>query len=139
MASLPPQLLQFAGSLVAILVLAWIALRLGLGPGPRLECEAHARRAFEEAFPGYMPTEVALDRKGAGAIARDDAGRIFVLRPHGSHFAGRQLTAAARVGEDAGALVIDTAERRFGSARLELADVSRWVQALEDMGVKRHA
>ncbi|WP_435200166.1 hypothetical protein [Qipengyuania sp. 902] len=129
--TLPPALLQFLGSLAAILVLAAFAWRLKLGPEPRLEDEKAACRAADEAVSGFEPVAIGLDSEGRGALLRDVGGRILLLRPHGSHFAGRLLTdrADARVGD--GVLFVDTAEKRYGTARLALADASAWMQAIE--------
>lgn len=133
--TLPPALLQFLGSLAAILMLAAIAWRLRLGPEPRLDDENAARQAADEAVSGFKPVEIGLDREGRGALLSDAGGRILLLRPHGSRFAGRLLSdqAVARIEEDA--LIVDTAEKRYGSARLELADASAWMQAI--VAIKR--
>ena len=74
---------------------------------------------------------IGLDRDGRGALLRDAAGRVLLLRPHGVHFAGRILSGAARVRRDGDMLVIDTAERRYGAAQLALDDASAWVDAIE--------
>ena len=65
---------------------------------------------------------------------RDAAGRILLLRPHGVHFAGRVLSPYARAYRDGAALVIDSAEKRYGAARLEVDDASTWVDAIEALG-----
>lgn len=139
MMDLPPALLQFLGSLVAILALAGVALWLKLGPSPRLSEEDEARAAAEEAVSGFEAVEVGLDREGRGALLRDAAGRILLLRPHGTHFAGRLLTPAARMELDGEVLSVDTAEKRFGTARLTLDDPSAWMQALEAIEKPDHA
>ncbi len=132
--TLPPVLIQFAVSLIAVLALAWLAHRLRLGPSPKLEDEHAARLAADAASPGFDPVQVALDRERRGALLRDGQGRVLLLRPHGAHFAGRVLgpLASARVeGEE---IVVDTAERRYGAARLRLDDASAWVQAIGAIG-----
>ena len=128
---LPPALLQFLGSLAAIFALAGVAVWLKLGPAPRLADETEARIAAEEAVSGFEPVAIGLDRDGRGALLRDAAGRVLLLRPHGVHFAGRILSGAASVRRDGDMLVIDTAERRYGAARLALDDASAWVDAIE--------
>ena len=129
--TLPPALLQFLGSLAAILVLAAIAWRLKLGPEPRLDGENAARRAADEAVSGFEPVAIGLDSEGRGALLRDSGGRVLLLRPHGSHFAGRLLSDQADARIEDGVLVVDTAEKLYGSARLALADASAWMQAIE--------
>jgi hypothetical protein len=132
--TLPPALLQFLGSLGAILALAGFARWLRLGPAPRLADEAAARRAADAAVSGYEPVAIALDRDGRGALLRDAAGRLLLLRPHGSHFAGRILTGSAAARTDGEALVIDSGERRYGSARLLLSDPRAWASAINGAG-----
>lgn len=130
---IPPALLQFLGSLAAIAVLAGLAWWLKLGPARRLEDEADARREANDAVDGFEPVEVALDRAGRASLLRDTEGHILLLRQHGTHFAGRILTQAASARIDAGALVVDTAERRYGGVRLELDDPSAWLRHIESM------
>ncbi|MCA0910304.1 hypothetical protein [Qipengyuania gaetbuli] len=128
---LPPALFQFLGSLVAILALAAIAWAIKLGPERRLESREEALEAAEEAVSGFGAVALALDADGRGALLRDAQGRILLLRPHGTHFAGRILTAAARARLEGDALVIDTAEKRYGTARLRVDDADAWMQAIE--------
>ena len=128
---MPDQLIQFLGSLAAILLLAAIARGFRLGPAPELKDESDARRAADEAVDGFAPLEIALDAQGRGAVMSDAQGRILLLRPHGTHFAGRLLTARAKARIEGETLVVDTAERRFGAAHLEVADPQAWVQRIE--------
>ena len=128
-----PQLLQFLGSLAAILVLAGIAWGLKLGPAPKLESKEDARRAANEAVDGFDAVHLSLDREGRGALLSDASGNILLLRPHGTHFAGRILTAAAKATAEGGTLIVDTAEKRYGAARLVLDDAPAWVQRIESI------
>ncbi len=141
--NLPPALVQFLASLLAILALAGVARWLGLGPAPQLVDERAAREAAEAAIGGYRPVAVALDRDGKGALLRDAGERILLLRPHGSHFAGRLLGPAASAWIDRGGsspvLVVSSGERRFGDARLDLDDPQFWVERIGAMGGARHA
>ena len=131
---LPPALLQFLGSLAAILALAGLAWWMKLGPQTALANEDEARFAANEAVDGFTATEVALDKQGRGALLGDAQGRILLLRPHGTHFAGRVLTGEAKARVDGPTLVIDTAERRYGSARLAVPDPQAWVKRIEAIG-----
>ncbi len=128
---LPPALLQFLGSLVAILALAAIAWAMKLGPERRLTSPEEALEAAEEAVSGFDAVALALDADGRGALLRDAQRRILLLRPHGTHFAGRILTAAAKARLEGDALVIDTAEKRYGAARLRVDEADAWMQAIE--------
>lgn len=128
--NLPPALIQFLGSLVAILALAALAWWLKLGPEPRLESDEAARIAADEAISGFTPVRIARDRDRRGAVLSDSSGRILLLKPHGTMFAGRLLTAKASAHIEEDTLVVDTAEKRFGSVRLILDDPSAWMQAI---------
>ena len=119
---IPPALLQFLGSLAAILALAWLVRKMKLGPPVRIENADHARELAEEQLDGYEPVEIAVDRAGYGAIMRDAAGRIMVLKPHGAHVAGRILTSHASCRLNRNQLTLGTADKRFGSITLDLGE-----------------
>lgn len=137
--SIPPEALQFVGSLVAIGLLVLIARGLGLGPERGFADETAARAVAEEVASGFAPVAVALDRDGRGALLRDASGTVMLLRTHGTHSAGRLLGPAASARREGEALVVDSGERRFGVARLVVADASAWMQAIEAIGYGRHA
>jgi hypothetical protein len=125
------KLIQMAASLAAIIALAWIALRLGLGGDARIRDEAHLRELADEALHGFDPVEVAIDRAGLAAIARDAEGRIMLLRRHGAHFASRLLDGHAHVRLDRNFLVVGTSDRRFGKVTLDLGDAAApWAASL---------
>lgn len=131
---LPPALLQFLGSLAAILVLAAIAWGLKLGPERKLASEEDTRAAAAEAVDGFVATDIARARDGRAALLADHGGRILLLRSHGTHMAGRVLTRAASAQITDGALLVDTGERRYGAVRLELDDPQAWVKRIEAIG-----
>lgn len=125
------QLLQFAGSLLAILALAWIAHKLGLGGDTRIRDEAQLRELAEEALCGFEPVDIAIDRGGIGAIARDAQGRVMLLRRHGTHFASRLLDNHLSVRLDRNLLSVGTGEKRFGTITLDLGDKApAWAASL---------
>ncbi|TMM48074.1 hypothetical protein [Qipengyuania marisflavi] len=128
--TVPPALLQFLASLAAVLVVGGIVWWLKLGPERTLTSDAEARIAANEAVDGFDPVAVSLDKDGRGALLRDASGQILLLRPHGTHFAGRLLGPAASAQLDGEALIVDSGERRFGSHRLALTDASAWMQAI---------
>ena len=123
---IPPDLLRFGGSLVAIVLLAGLAWWLKLGPQRPLDSDDAAREAAREALDGFEPVAVARDREGRAALLRDREGRILLLRQHGTHFAGRLLGPAATARIEDGVLVVDSGERRYGSVRLTLDDSETW-------------
>lgn len=134
---LSPTLLQFIGSLVAILALAVLARWMRLGPEARLDSDAAAMAAADEAVSGFVPVEISRDEQGCGALMRDGSGRILLLRPHGTHMAGRLLTPAASARIEGDVLVVDTAEKRYGAAKLRLADAHGWQKAIAAIGNRK--
>lgn len=125
------QVLQFAGSLVAILGLAWIARRLGLGGDTRIRDEAHLRELAEDALFGFDPVDIAVDRAGFGALARDRRGRVMLLRRHGSHFVGRVLDNHLHVRLDRNLIEVGTGEKHFGKITLDLGnEAPAWAASL---------
>lgn len=95
------QIAKLAGSLVAILALAWLARRLGLGGDVRLGgADAALAMAAEDGFPAKA---AVVDKAGLGALVEGADGRMLLLRRHGVHFVTRELVAPvdARLDEDA--------------------------------------
>ncbi len=125
------QALQFGGSLVAILLLAGIAHWLRLGGDSRIRDEGHLRALAEEALYGFDPTDIAIDRAGYGALARDAEGRVMVLRRHGAHFVSRLLDSHAHARLDRNFLVVGTGDKRFGEVTLDLGtEAQAWAASL---------
>lgn len=120
--NIPPALLQFLGSLAAILAIAWLVRKLELGGDARIRDAQHASELADEQMGGFTPVDIGIDRAGYGAILRDADGRVLVLRRHGAHFAGRILTDHATCRLDRNRLTIGTADRRFGTVTLDLGD-----------------
>lgn len=124
-------LIQFGASLVAILVLAWLAHRLQLGGDARIRSRDEARALAAEALHGFEAVEIALDKAGMGALCRDAAGRVLLLRRHGSHFASRLLDSHVHARLDRSFLTLATADRRFGSVTFDLGDqAATWAASL---------
>lgn len=125
------QALQFVGSLAAILILAWLARRLGLGGDPRLRDPEEAKRLAGEALCGFEAQDVVLDRAGIGALLRDSAGRMLLLRRHGVHWVARLLDSHAGVRLDRGFMTIATGDKSFGAITLDLGDQAQaWAGSL---------
>lgn len=126
--------LRLGGSLVAILVLAGIAWKLGLGGDLRIRDEMHARELADEAVSGFAAVEVAIDRAGHAALLRDTDGQVLLLRRHGAHFASRLLTGHAHVRLDRHQLVVGTGEKRFGEVTLDLGPQAQyWAASLRSL------
>lgn len=141
--NLPPLVIQTAGSLVAILMLAGLAWWLKLGGTPRLATEADVIRAAGEVDDGFIPVAMACDAEGTSALGRDADGRIMLVRRHGNRFAGRLLTSAAKatVRDHPGEfnIIVDPGERRFGKVFLTIAEPDAWADAINRLSVTRDA
>ena len=123
--------LQVLGSLVAILVLAWIARWMKLGGDPRIASPEQALALADDAICGFSAEAVVVDRAGIGALVRDAANRVLLIRQHGSHFAARELTSHAGVRLDGRFLTITTDDRRFGTITLDLGEQAQvWAASL---------
>lgn len=130
--------LQVFGSLVAILVLAWLARRMKLGGDPRIASPEQALVLADDAICGFAAEAVVVDRAGIGALVRDAANRVLLIRQHGSHFVARELTSHAGVRLDGRFLTITTDDRRFGTITLDLGEQAQvWAASLRRLGVSR--
>ena len=122
-------IIQLGASLVAVLFVAWLVGKLGLGADPRIEDAAHAIRLAEEAEAGFCGTDVARDRAGFAAIVRNEEGRMMLVRAHGNHFAARPVDASVEGRLDKDFLTLTMPERTFGSVTLQLGkDAGRWAR-----------
>lgn len=113
-------LIQLGASLVAVLFIAWLVGRMGLGADPRIADDAHAIRLADEAEAGFSGVEVARDRAGFAAIVRNAGGRMLLIRAHGNHFAARPVDARVEGRLDKDFLTLTMPERTFGAVTLHL-------------------
>lgn len=136
-------LLQTAGSLAAILMLAGLAWWLKLGGAPVLDSDDAVRHAADEVEDGFSPAAITIAHDGASALARDTQGRIMVIRRHGNRFAGRVLGphAQAHVRHDQAAAVldIDPGEPRFGRVLCRITDADTWADAINQVNRAKDA
>lgn len=127
--------LQALGSLVAILLVYTLVRAFRLGDDVRITDEAEARSLAEEARCGFAPVEVALDRARIGALLRNRAGEVMLVRRHGARFAARLLTSHAGVRLDQGFLTLSTDDPHFGSVTLDLGSEAQiWAASLRRLG-----
>jgi hypothetical protein len=130
------ELAKLGGSIVAILLLAWTAKRMGLGGDVRIRDEDHARALADEAICGFEPVDVVIDKAGLGALMKDAAGRHLLIRRHGAQFAGRLLDGHAKSRLDQNFLTIGTGEKTFGHITLNLGpEAQYWAAGLRHMAV----
>jgi hypothetical protein len=129
------ELIQLGASLLAVLFVAWLVGRMGLGADPRIADDTHAIRLAEEAEAGFRGVEVARDRAGFAAIIRNAEGRQMLVRAHGNHFAARPIDASVEGRLDKDFLTLTTAERTFGAVTLHLGkDAGMWASRMREIG-----
>lgn len=130
------ELLKLAGSIAAILFLAWLAYRLGLGGDLRIRDETHARTLADEVYCGFDPIDVVIDKAGIAALLKDAQGRHLLIRQHGVQFAGRLLDSHSESRLHQGFLTIGTGEATFGKITLNLGtDAQHWASGLRHLQV----
>ncbi len=122
---------MLAGSLAAILLLAAAAGWLGLGGDIRLTRESVAQTLDAE---GFDAVDVAVDRGGIAALAKDADGRHLLIRRHGVHFVTRLLRPPLDARLDQTLLTLGTGERAFGRITLDLGNAaSNWAAGLRNV------
>jgi hypothetical protein len=125
------ELLKLAGSVAAILFIAWLARYWQLGGDVRIRSEEQARAIADEVLLGFEPVDIAIDRAGIGAILRDQNGRHLLIRRHGAQWAGRVLDQYADTRLDHFFLTVGSGEKLFGAITLDLgADAQKWAAGL---------
>lgn len=130
------ELLKLAGSVAAILFIAWLARYWGLGGDVRLRSEDQARAIAEEVIVGFEPTQIAIDKAGIGALMRDAQGRHLLVRRHGAQWAGRLLDRHSETRLDQNFLTVGTGEKTFGTVTLNLGDQAQyWAAGLRHLRV----
>ena len=110
------QLVQLAGSIVAILALAGFARWLKLGES-RIATEDDARRFAEEALAGFEGGRALISGDVSAALVQGQ-GTIAVLKRHGARVAVRRLVPPLRVREAVEGATVDTGEKLFGPVTL---------------------
>lgn len=100
----------FAASLVAVAALVALAHRLGFSGTRSLADEDEAREALALVPGGFALESLVLDAEGRGALARDGAGRMAVVIPHGGRLVARLLGSQARLTRDGDTLVVTAPE-----------------------------
>ncbi len=101
-----------------------------LGQSSALKTEADIFQAAECVESGFEPVQYSISRKGNAALAKDDAGRVIIIKRHGNQFAGRILASSAKAREEVDALVVDCGENWFGPVRLHIDDASIWADRI---------
>lgn len=127
-------LLKLAGSVAAILFLAWFARWLNLGGDVRIRSEEQAREIADQVLCGFDPVDIAIDKAGIGALMRDAEGRHLLVRRHGAQFAGRLLDRHSDTRLDQNFLTVGTGEKTFGKVTLNLGPQAQyWAAGLRHL------
>ena len=127
-------LLKLAGSIVAILFLAWLAKYLKLGGDLRIRSDEQARAIAGQVLYGFEPVDIAIDKAGIGALMRDAGGRHLLVRRHGAQFAGRLLDRHSDTRLDQNFLTVGTGEKPFGKVTLNLGPQAQyWAAGLRHL------
>lgn len=130
------ELLKLAGSIVAILFLAWLARHWQLGGDVRIRSDEQARAIADEVICGFDATDIAIDKAGIGALLRDAKGRHLLIRRHGALWAGRLLDRHSETRLDQNFLTVGTGERTFGTVTLNLGERAQaWAAGLRHLQV----
>lgn len=122
---------QVAVSLIMILALYWLARALRLGGDVRIADAAHAAALAEATFPGFAAEDITVDRARIGALVRNRAGHVVLIRRHGARFIGRELTHHKGIRLDRHTLTLETGDPRFGPLTLDLGtEAQAWAASL---------
>ena len=126
--------IQTGASLAAVLFVAWLVRKMGLGADPRIEDAGHAIRLADEAEAGFRGVEVARDRAGFAAIVQNAEGRMMLVRAHGNFFAARPIDASVIGRLDKDFLTLTMPEKTFGAVTLQLGkDAGMWASRMRDI------
>jgi hypothetical protein len=113
---------------------------LRLGGDVRIADADHAAHLAEATIPGFDASEIALDRARIGALVRNRAGRVLLIRRHGARFVGRELTTHEGIRLDRTCLTLETGDPRFGPLTLDLgAAAQTWAASLRRLGTETAA
>lgn len=127
---MPAELLQLFGSLIAIAAIIALVRWLALGESRGFADKHSALQVARDQFGDFEPADIAVDKDGRAALIESSDGRVFLVRPHGAHHAGRVLSKASDAWVSEGAIVIHSGEKRFGDATLSIPDAEHWVQRI---------
>lgn len=128
------ELLKLAGSIAAILFIAWLARFWRLGGDVRIQSEGQARDIAEELMCGFNPVDIAIDKAGIAALMRDEQGRHLLIRRHGVQWAGRLLDRHSESRLDYNFLTVGTGEKTFGTITLNLGEqAQKWAAGLRHL------
>ena len=103
-------------------------------------CAAHAQttvdpRMERDTVDARSRPEVETAGARIGALLRNRAGEVMLIRRHGAKFAARVLTSHAGTRLDQGFLTLSTDDPHFGSITLDLGEQAQvWAASLRRLG-----
>jgi len=109
-------LTQLGGSLVAVLLLAWIARWLKLGES-RIADATTAAEFAEASLAGFRAGRAIVATDGSAALVAGNAG-VAVLKRHGARVAVRRLIPPLHLRVAVEGVTVETGERLFGAVTL---------------------
>lgn len=123
--------ISLVGSLAAVLFVAWLVGRLGLGHPQPLD-EAGARRLAEATFVGRRFGTVVLDRERLGALVEVFDGAFVLIRAHGDKWVARLVEPPIAARAEGEGLIVPASEAMFGATTLVLGadEAARWAVRL---------
>ncbi len=123
--------LQLLGSLIAVLLLGWLARYLGLGAEQRILDEADAIARAGVGQYGFDGVAAAVDLSGYSALVRDAANRHVLVSTKGNQFFTRILTPPVEGRLDRQFLTLDVLEPGAAPVTLNLGDQAQyWASGL---------
>ena len=116
---------------------------MGLGRDVRIRDAVHAGALADEVVCGFAAAEIVVDENGTAALICDRQNRTVLIKVHGAQFSGRLLgtgsSAVVRKGVGGALLEVNSGERLFGTAILDIERPENWVQKINADKAAHHA
>ena len=109
-------LISVGGIALVVLLARWLGVHR---PAASLDAKTAAELA-EFTLAGFVAGDVALCADGGGALVSGQGGHLALIKPHGSHWAVRGLTAPVAVTVESADLIVDSGDPMFGPVRLKI-------------------
>lgn len=106
------------GSLLVIFAVTALVRWMRLGE-VALENRQQAFDWAERNIPFFTASEAIVSEDGQGALVMDDAGRVVLVKRHGSKFAARLIEQPIDAERDGPIWCIGSGDRQFGRVRMQ--------------------
>jgi hypothetical protein len=125
------EIAKLVGSLVAVLLLGWIAKWMGLGGEIRIRDEDHAKQLAFEGQNSFIGVDAVVDLGGYSALVRDADGRHVVIALLGNHFVTRMIRPPIEGRLNQKLLTIELQDPDFEPVTLNLGEQAQfWASGL---------